>query len=71
MYQIKIDPKLCNGCLLCVYICNKRGGKVLNKSEAEALLGGFLPEFREGCIGCRWCERLCPDFAIVVEEVKN
>ena len=71
MYQVRVDPNLCNGCLLCVYICNKRGGKVLKRSIVETLLGGFLPESQEGCIGCRWCERFCPDFAIAIEEVKS
>ena len=69
MYRVRVDPGLCKGCLLCIYICNKRGGGVLTRSGVETLLGGFLPECRGECIGCRWCERLCPDFAITVEEV--
>lgn len=32
-------------------------------------MGGVLPEVVGECIGCRWCERVCPDFAISVEEV--
>ena len=71
MYHVKIEPQLCKGCLLCVYVCNTRGGAVLHRSDNETLLGGYTPERKGKCIGCRWCERFCPDFAIVIEEVKG
>jgi 2-oxoglutarate ferredoxin oxidoreductase subunit delta len=67
-YSIEIDEALCKGCLICVYICNKLGGKVLKESGEMKDLGGSLPVVEGTCIGCRWCERLCPDFAIDVEE---
>ena len=67
-YSVKVDEDLCKGCLICVYICNKLGGKVLKESGEKTTLGGALPTVEGECIGCRWCERFCPDFAITVEE---
>ncbi|MCW3991247.1 MAG: ferredoxin [Candidatus Bathyarchaeota archaeon] len=67
-YSVGIDKALCKGCLICVYVCNKRGSTVLKESGEMTALGGSLPAVEGDCIGCRWCERLCPDFAINVEE---
>jgi len=67
-YSVEIEEEHCKGCLICVYICDKLGGKILKASEEKTALGGALPEAEDGCIGCRWCERFCPDFAITVEE---
>jgi len=66
-YRVRISPEYCKGCLICVYICNKLGGKVLKESGEKTALGGALPVVEGECIGCRWCERFCPDFAITVE----
>lgn len=66
-FRVVIDRELCKGCLLCVYVCQKRSGGVLAESEERTLLGGSLPRVIGECIGCRWCERICPDFAISVE----
>ncbi len=67
-FRIEIEEALCKGCLICVYACNKLGGRVLRRSDRRALLGGFYPTLAGDCIGCRWCERLCPDLCISVEE---
>ena len=70
----KFDPEIsdeaCKGCLICVYTCSKRGAGVLKESDRRTPIGGVLPEVAGECIGCRWCERVCPDFAISVEEVE-
>ena len=66
-FNVVVDRDLCKGCLLCIYICHKRGGGILAESEERTLLGGSLPKVVGECIGCRWCERICPDFAISVE----
>ncbi|MFP3951854.1 MAG: 4Fe-4S binding protein [Candidatus Bathyarchaeia archaeon] len=67
-YEVKIDEELCKGCLICVYICMERGGNALKASDRSTVLGGTIPYVdEEECIGCRWCERYCPDFAISVE----
>ena len=67
-YSVEIDEENCKGCLICVYVCDKLGGKVLKESGEKTALGGALPKVEAGCIGCRWCERFCPDFSITVEE---
>jgi len=68
IFTPRISPEYCKGCLICVYICDKLGGKVLKESGEKTALGGVLPVVEGECIGCRWCERFCPDFAITVEE---
>ena len=67
-YSVEIDEDHCKGCLICVYVCNKLGGKILMESGEKTVLGGALPKVKGECIGCRWCERFCPDFVITVEE---
>ncbi|MBS7620399.1 hypothetical protein KEJ21_07140 [Candidatus Bathyarchaeota archaeon] len=67
-FKVLIDESLCKGCALCVYICNKLGGKVLKESNKRTLLGGTLPILNGECLGCRMCERYCPEFSITVEE---
>jgi len=70
-FNVVIDDDKCKGCLICVHMCNTRGGKVLRESEKKTALGGTKPVVEGDCIGCRWCERYCPDFAINVEEVSD
>jgi len=70
-FKVTIDTEHCKGCLLCVHVCNTRGGKVLKESEKKTALGGTQPVVEGDCIGCRWCERYCPDFAINVEEITD
>jgi len=66
----KFEPvigELCKGCLLCVYACETKGAGILEESEETTFMGGVLPRKDGECIGCRWCERYCPDFSISVE----
>lgn len=65
-----ISVVACKGCLICVYACEKLGADVLRESGERTAMGGVLPTVEGECIGCRWCERFCPDFAISVEEVE-
>ncbi len=69
-FRVEVDEDRCKGCLICVYVCGKIGGKVLGESEERTVLGNALPEADGECTGCRWCERYCPDFAITVEEAQ-
>ncbi len=68
-FKPEISNENCKGCLICVYNCEKRGAGILQESENRTAIGGVHPEVNGECIGCRWCERACPDFAISVEEV--
>lgn len=43
----------------------------MKESTKKTALGGTKPEVDGNCIGCRWCERYCPDFAINVEEIQD
>lgn len=70
-FIVSIDEKACKGCLICVHICETKGGKNIKKSYHKTALGGILPIVEDHCIGCRWCERYCPDFAINVEGSSN
>lgn len=69
-FKPKIDEDMCKGCLLCVYACGKFGADILGESVEVTSMGGVLPKVEGDCIGCRWCERFCPDFAMSVEEVE-
>lgn len=68
-FKPEISVESCKGCLICVYACEKFGAGVLGESDDRTGMGGVLPKVKGECIGCRWCERFCPDFAISVEEV--
>jgi 2-oxoglutarate ferredoxin oxidoreductase subunit delta len=65
--QISIDPKLCKGCHICIFVCPHN---VLKKSDNVDDRGYYLPVVAdlESCTICHLCEMECPDFAISVEE---
>jgi NAD-dependent dihydropyrimidine dehydrogenase PreA subunit len=71
IFKPEISVEDCKGCLICVYVCEKLGAGILGESEERTAMGGVLPKVIGECIGCRWCERYCPDFAISVEEVEQ
>lgn len=66
-FEITIDEKLCKGCYFCIDKCPTQ---VLKKSENLGSKGYLIAEVDDigKCIGCRICERICPDFAISVTE---
>lgn len=70
-FKVTIEEDKCKGCLICVHVCEQRGGKILKPSDKKTALGGVKPVPDGECIGCRWCERYCPDFAIYVEEMQD
>ena len=66
--QIDVDPKMCKGCHICIFVCPH---DVLKKADVVDNRGFFLPVVAdlEACVVCCLCEMECPDFAIsVVEE---
>jgi len=71
LYKVRVDEKLCKGCLLCAYFCRERGAGILLKSDKATIFGGYVPRVEGECIGCRWCEMVCPDFAISVEVAED
>jgi len=51
----------CKACGICSAFCPKG---VLGRSET----GAPIIENPDACIGCRFCELHCPDFAITIRE---
>jgi 2-oxoglutarate ferredoxin oxidoreductase subunit delta len=66
--KIRIDEKLCKGCLFCVEVCPKN---VLVKSTKLGPKGYIIVEAerQEECIECEMCEKICPDFAISIRKI--
>lgn len=60
-YDQLIFRAWCKSCGICIAFCPKN---VLGKNEA----GEPVIERPDDCIGCRFCEIHCPDFAITVIE---
>ncbi len=64
MDKIKLNPKRCKGCYLCISVCpvdalqpsGKLGPKGFDTVEADV----------ETCIGCGSCYKICPDAAIEI-----
>lgn len=65
--KIHIIEARCKGCKFCVEFCPR---KVLEISKGYNEKGYHPPEVvrAKDCIACGFCELVCPDFAIYVEE---
>ena len=63
-YRQTIFKDWCKKCGICSSFCPKN---VIGQDED----GGPIFERPEDCIGCRFCELHCPDFAITVTEIPS
>jgi len=63
-YTPVIIPAWCKSCGICSAFCPK---KVIGCDDT----GAPVIEKPDECIGCRFCELHCPDFAITVQERKR
>jgi len=61
LYNPVIIPAWCKSCGICSAFCPK---KVIGVND----MGTPVIEKPDECIGCRFCELHCPDFAITVKE---
>lgn len=52
-----INPDWCKLCGICIEMCPVQNLSLTDQGVQDA----------GKCIGCRTCERFCPDFAITVE----
>jgi len=62
----------CKGCWYCVEYCPTKVLQVSDKLNEKGYHPPVLVEEEpvKVCIACHMCELVCPDFAIVVEELK-
>jgi 2-oxoglutarate ferredoxin oxidoreductase subunit delta len=60
-YDPTIISAWCKGCGICIAFCPK---KVIANND----MGMPVIEKPDQCIGCRFCELHCPDFAIAIKE---
>ncbi len=61
---------LCKSCGLCIYVCPK---KCLYWDEKRLTYHGLASvkiDIKK-CISCKTCERICPDAAIAVDQIKK
>jgi len=65
--KVTIIDKRCKGCRFCVEFCPR---KVLEVSKGFNEKGYHPPEIArpDDCIACGFCELVCPDFAIFVDQ---
>lgn len=63
--MIHVTVDWCKGCLLCIQRCPKQA---LEQSDVMNKKGIYPPRLKEvnECNYCRFCELICPDFAITV-----
>jgi 2-oxoglutarate ferredoxin oxidoreductase subunit delta len=59
----------CKGCAYCVDFCPRN---VLSRSDRFNMKGYHPPDIAspDSCVACGFCELVCPEFAIAVEEIE-
>lgn len=67
--RIEIKDNLCKGCDICIEFCPTN---VFDESSELNRRGYYVPVVArlEDCTGCRLCDLLCPDMAIIITEKK-
>ena len=61
---VVIDVEACKGCDLCIDACPK---DVLVMTTEQVNTRGYrYPQLLPGCIACKACSQICPDFVFQV-----
>jgi 2-oxoglutarate ferredoxin oxidoreductase subunit delta len=62
---IEINENLCKGCEICIEFCPL---DLFSASQKLNKKGYYLPVIQDAdkCTGCRLCELLCPELAIIL-----
>lgn len=63
-FKIMHNRAWCKNCGICVAVCPKKVYEI-DRSDRHAIVSP------QDCIGCQMCVEHCPDFALIVEEVRN
>ena len=71
---VAFDPKLCNGCGICVSICPSRGLMLAQRSDDQKKKIPRMIEAAPGitlCMACGDCRAACPEEAISIKQGFN
>lgn len=63
--KIYVFTDLCKGCGLCIEKCPK---DAIGWSERTGIYGSPTVEMNEDCNGCKTCQTICPECAILIEK---
>jgi 2-oxoglutarate ferredoxin oxidoreductase subunit delta len=63
-YKIAHNRKWCKNCGICVAVCSKHVYE-MDSNDRQAIVNP------QDCIGCQMCTEHCPDFALIVVEVRD